>query len=45
VDVKKTVDLINRRFPKGVSIASTGLDKTWKPKTEGISQRYTDGLE
>lgn len=37
----KTIDQINRRFPKGVSIASTGLDKTWKPKTERISQRYT----
>lgn len=37
----KTVDIINRRFPKAVSIASTGLDKTWKPKTERISQRYT----
>jgi DNA polymerase V len=37
----KAVDLINSRFPKAVSIASTGLDKTWKPKTERISQRYT----
>ena len=37
----KAVDQINRRFPKAVSIASTGLDKTWKPKTERISQRYT----
>lgn len=37
----KTIDQINRRFPKAVSIASTGLDKTWKPKTERISQRYT----
>ncbi|WP_157385834.1 DUF4113 domain-containing protein [Methylosarcina fibrata] len=27
MDVKKTIDLINRRFPKGVSIASTGLAK------------------
>lgn len=37
----KTVDQINSRFPKAVSIASTGLDKTWKPKTQRISQRYT----
>jgi DNA polymerase V len=37
----KAVDQINRRFPKAVSIASAGLDKTWKPKTERISQRYT----
>ncbi len=40
-ELMKAVDQINRRFPKSVSIASTGLDKTWKPKTERISQRYT----
>ena len=37
----KIVDQINRRFPKGVSVAATGFDKTWKPKAERISQRYT----
>lgn len=40
-ELMKAVDQINRRFPKAVSIASAGLDKTWKPKTERISQRYT----
>jgi DNA polymerase V len=36
-----TIDQINRRFPKKLSIAATGTDKSWKPKTERISQRYT----
>lgn len=40
-ELMKAVDQINRRFPKAVSIASTGFNKTWKPKTERISQRYT----
>lgn len=37
----KVVDQINRRFPKAISIATTGFDKSWQPKTERISQRYT----
>jgi DNA polymerase V len=37
----QVVDRINRRFPKAITLASTGFDKTWKPKTERISQRYT----
>ena len=37
----KAVDQINRRFPKAISVAATGFDKTWKPKAERISQRYT----
>jgi DNA polymerase V len=35
------VDQINRRFPKAISLAATGFDKTWKTKSERISQRYT----
>jgi DNA polymerase V len=35
------VDQINRRFPKAISLAATGFDKTWKAKSERISQRYT----
>jgi DNA polymerase V len=34
-------DQINRRFPKAISVAATGFDKTWKSKAERISQRYT----
>jgi DNA polymerase V len=37
----KAVDQINRRFPKAISIAATRFDKTWSPKTERVSQRYT----
>ncbi|MGJ0483502.1 MAG: DUF4113 domain-containing protein, partial [Methylomicrobium sp.] len=36
-----TVDRINRRFPKGIAVAATGSDKSWKPKAERISRRYT----
>jgi DNA polymerase V len=42
----KAVDQINRRFPKAISVAATGFDKTWKAKADRISQRYTtDWLE
>ncbi|MGZ8906659.1 MAG: Y-family DNA polymerase [Methylobacter sp.] len=37
----KTVDQINQRFPKGISLAATGFNKTWKPKAERVSQSYT----
>jgi DNA polymerase V len=37
----KAVDQINRRFPKSISVAATGFDKTWKAKAERVSQRYT----
>jgi DNA polymerase V len=35
----KIVDQINRRFPKGILVAATGFDKTWKPEADRISQR------
>ncbi len=41
MQVMKTVDRINQRFPKAVSIAATGFDKSWKVKAERISQRHT----
>jgi DNA polymerase V len=37
----QTLDSINRRFPKALTIASSGFDHSWKPKAENISQRYT----
>lgn len=37
----KTIDGINRRFPKGVSILASGFDKSWHPAAERISQAYT----
>jgi len=35
------VDLINRRFPKAISIAVTDFDKSWQTKAERRSQRFT----
>jgi DNA polymerase V len=38
----QAVDRINRRFPKGIAVAAAaGFDKSWKPKAEMISRRYT----
>jgi DNA polymerase V len=37
----QVIDRINRRYPKGIAVATAGLDKTWKPKVERISPRYT----
>ena len=37
----KAVDQINRRFPRAISVAATGFDKSWKAKADRISQRYT----
>ena len=35
------LDQVNRRFPKSLSVASSGFDKSWKPKNDCVSQRYT----
>jgi len=37
----QTLDTINRRFPKSLSIAATGLDQGWQPKAERRSPGYT----
>lgn len=37
----EAMDRINRRFPKSISVAATGFDKSWKPKAERVSPRYT----
>lgn len=37
----KAIEQINRRFPKAISVAATGFDKTRKSRTERISQSYT----
>jgi DNA polymerase V len=37
----QTLDQINRRFPKSLSLASSGLDQTWQPKAERRSPSYT----
>ena len=35
------MDNINRRYPKKMTIAATGFDKSWKPKADLISPNYT----
>jgi DNA polymerase V len=35
------VDKINRRFPKGITIATAGFRQDWRPKAEMISPSYT----
>ena len=35
------MDRINRRFPKMLAVTTTGIDKSWRPKNERVSQRYT----
>ena len=37
----KVVDQINRRFPKAIAVAATGVDKSWKSKAERVSPHYT----
>jgi DNA polymerase V len=37
----QAMDRINRRFPKGIAVASAGFDKAWQSKVERLSQRYT----
>ncbi|MGZ8144822.1 MAG: DinB/UmuC family translesion DNA polymerase [Methylosarcina sp.] len=37
----QAVDRINRRYPKGISIAAAGFEQTWKAKAEKVSRRYT----
>jgi DNA polymerase V len=39
----EVVDQISQRFPKAISIAATGFDKTWK-QADRVSQRYTTGI-
>lgn len=35
------IDAINRRFPKAITIASTGIRKDWKFHVENLSRHYT----
>jgi DNA polymerase V len=35
------VDQINRRFPKSISMAATGFERSWQSKSDRISPRYT----
>lgn len=37
----QTIDRINKRYPKALSIAATGFNKSWQPKSDKLSRRYT----
>jgi len=37
----ETVDQINRRFPRSVTIAASRIDHSWRPKADYLSPRYT----
>jgi DNA polymerase V len=37
----QTLDKINRRFPKSLSMAASGFDKTWIAKAERKTKHYT----
>jgi hypothetical protein len=42
----QVIDYNQPAYPKAIVIASAGLGKSWKPKTERISSRYmTDWRE
>ena len=40
-ELMQLMDQINRRFPKGVAIASSQLARNWKPGAQRLSPRYT----
>ncbi|MDP2203784.1 MAG: DUF4113 domain-containing protein [Methylicorpusculum sp.] len=37
----QSLDRINRRFPGELSLIATQFDRSWQPKAERISRRYT----
>lgn len=41
----ETLDRINHRYPKSISVAATGVNKAWKPKAEWVSPAYTTNWE
>jgi len=41
LQLMKTIDRINRRYPKSITLAATGLDNRWQTKRENVSPHYT----
>jgi DNA polymerase V len=41
VELMAAMDLINRRFPKAVTVAAMGLAKSPGPVSDYVSPRYT----
>lgn len=40
-ELMATIDKINRRFPKGISLSATGINTSWQSPVEHLSQHYT----
>lgn len=40
-ELMATIDKINRRFPKGISLSATGINTSWQGPVEHLSQHYT----
>jgi len=40
-DLMTTIDKINQRFPKGITLSATGINTDWQTPVEHLSQRYT----
>jgi DNA polymerase V len=40
-DLMATIDKINHRFPKGITLSATGINTGWQSPVEHLSQRYT----
>lgn len=40
-ELMNTIDKINKRFPKGISLSASGLNTSWQVPVEHLSQRYT----
>ena len=41
VALMATIDKINQRFPKGISVSTTGIKNSWQTPVEYLSPRYT----
>jgi len=40
-----TIDQINQRFPKSITVSTTGIKNSWQVPVEHLSQRYTTNWE
>jgi DNA polymerase V len=40
-ELMATIDKINRRFPKGITLSATGINTGWQSPVEYLSQHYT----
>ncbi len=40
-ELMSTIDKINNRFPKGITLSATGINTTWQTPVEYLSPHYT----